>query len=95
MAAASRPLMLSSAHDSADMATSQFNPDRLEALRILNRMSKTQFLRKIGITRQGYDGLLNGTIKPNVSTLERIAARFNIECAYFFIRGVQQNTKHG
>lgn len=72
----------------------RFSPDRLEALRTMRDMTKSAFTRKADLTRQGYDDILSGAIKPNVSTLERIAQVFGVDCSFFFVNGVHQNDKH-
>lgn len=63
--------------------TKHFNPDRLEALRLAHRLSKSEFARRIGATRQSLHLWLNGQM-PNVASVEKAARAFGIDSAYFF-----------
>ena len=65
---------------------SRFIPSQLEVLREHYGLNKTEFLRRINLTRQGYKDLLSGAVRPNVTTIERIAGEFGMDIEYFFTR---------
>ena len=67
-----------------------FNPDRLEALRLAHGLTKDQFAKKIGITRQIVHLWLTGKQQPTVRTVQKIAEAFGLDSAYFFADTVHQ-----
>lgn len=68
-----------------------FNPDRLEALRLAHRLTKDQFAKRGGITRQILHVWLTKKSQPKVSSLERVAIAFGLPSSYFFADVDYQN----
>ena len=64
--------------------TQHFNPDRLEALRLAHGLTKDQFARRGGVTRQILHAWLTGKSKPTVASIERMATAYGLNSAYFF-----------
>ncbi len=61
-----------------------FNPDRLEALRLAHHLTKSDFAKRIGATRQNLHNWMCGRNKPTVSNIERAAKAFGLDSRYFF-----------
>lgn len=70
--------------------THHFNPDRLEALRLAHGLTRIQFAKRIGATRQSVNGWLRGQL-PTVASIEKAARAFGISSAYFFDDAVNQS----
>lgn len=73
--------------------TTHFNPDRLEALRRAHRLTKSEFARRIGATRQSVDGWMRGQL-PSVASIEKAARAFDLDSSYFFEDSVNQISGH-
>lgn len=60
-----------------------FNISKLEELRDESRMTQSEFAEKLGMTRNGYQGLLKHK-DPKISTLIAIAKVCKVSMAVFF-----------
>lgn len=62
----------------------RYNPDAIRGLRRELGLTKADFGRKLGVTKQYVHQLELGQRKPNVRTLERIMEAYGVESALFF-----------
>jgi transcriptional regulator with XRE-family HTH domain len=62
----------------------QFNPDRIVALRLFVSLTPAAFARKAGLKRQLIDQWESGETKPSADSLEALANAFGVDVGYFF-----------
>lgn len=62
----------------------QFNPDRIVALRLFSKLTPAAFARKAGLKRQLIDQWESGDTKPSADSLEALANTFGVDVGYFF-----------
>ena len=65
-----------------------YNYKNIKHLRHVLGLTKAQFARKIGRSRQYIHKLENGTAVPSMDTLLNIMRAFNLEPGFFFTKGI-------